>query len=59
MSTEHWRIGKHYGIHVYEGDRPVATFHRAEDAMVAVIAHNLVVDRLVPDLPDEQTEAAS
>jgi hypothetical protein len=27
-----WRVGRHYGIHVYEGDRPVATFHRAEDA---------------------------
>lgn len=46
--SEHWRIGNHYGIHVYEGDRPVATFHRAEDAMVAIIAHNLVADRLIP-----------
>lgn len=33
-----WRVGQHYGIHVYEGDRPVATFHRAEDAAAAVEA---------------------
>lgn len=35
-----WRIGKHYGIHVYEGDRPVATFHDAADAERAVAAVN-------------------
>lgn len=35
-----WRVGDHYGIHVYEGDRPVATFHRAEEAALAVAAHN-------------------
>jgi hypothetical protein len=38
-----WRVGQHYGIHVYEvtaagDDRPVATFHRAEDAARAVAA---------------------
>ncbi len=33
-----WRVGSHYGIHVYEGDRPVATFHRPEDAARAVAA---------------------
>jgi hypothetical protein len=27
-----WRVGSHYGIHVYEDQRPVATFHREEDA---------------------------
>jgi hypothetical protein len=31
-------VGQHYGIHVYEGDRPVATFHNAEDARRAVEA---------------------
>jgi hypothetical protein len=36
-----WRVGSHYGIHVYEGERPVATFHRAEDAAAAVHAFNL------------------
>lgn len=35
-----WRVGRHYGIHVYEGDRPVATFHRVEDARRAVEAIN-------------------
>lgn len=35
-----WRIGNHYGIHVYEGDRPVATFHSADDAARAVAAVN-------------------
>ena len=40
QDTEPWRVGKHYGIHVYEGDRPVATFHRPEDAQRAVDAVN-------------------
>lgn len=31
-----WRVGNHYGIHVYEGDRPVATFHQPEDAAQCV-----------------------
>lgn len=35
-----WRVGQHYMIHVYEGDRPVATFHTAADARAAVTAHN-------------------
>jgi hypothetical protein len=39
-AEELWRVGNHYGIHVYEGDRPVATFHNAEDAGLAVAAVN-------------------
>lgn len=35
-----WRVGRHFGIHVYEGDVPVATFHTAEDAALAVYAVN-------------------
>src|SRR3954463_16172050 len=35
-----WRVGNHYQIHVYEGDRPVATFHNPEDAQRAVQAVN-------------------
>lgn len=35
---EAWRVGNHYGIHVYEGDRPVATFHREADARRCVEA---------------------
>lgn len=35
-----WRVGEHYGIHVYEGDRPVATFHDPRDAALAVQAVN-------------------
>lgn len=35
-----WRVGEHYKIHVYEGDRPVATFHNPEDAQAAVDAYN-------------------
>lgn len=35
-----WRVGEHYGIHVYEGDRPVATFHTVADAKRAVAEHN-------------------
>lgn len=33
-----WRQGRHYPIHVYEGDRPVATFLREEDAARCVAA---------------------
>lgn len=36
-----WRVGSHYGIHVYEGDRPVATFHTVADAKQAVSDHNV------------------
>lgn len=39
-SPSPWRVGQHYGIHVYEGDRPVATFHDADDAARAVDAVN-------------------
>ena len=35
-----WRTGSHYGIQVYEGDRPVATFHTVADAHCAVVAYN-------------------
>jgi hypothetical protein len=35
-----WRVGEHYGIHVYEGDRPVATFHDPRDATLAIQAVN-------------------
>jgi hypothetical protein len=31
-----WRVGRHYNIHVYEGERPVATFFSPEDAALAV-----------------------
>jgi hypothetical protein len=35
-----WRVGQHYGIHVYEDQRPVATFHTVADARRAVDAVN-------------------
>lgn len=34
-----WRIGMH-GLHVYEGDRLVAIFHKLADARRAVLAYN-------------------
>lgn len=37
---EKWRVGEHYGIHVYAGDRPVGTFHDPADALRAVTAVN-------------------
>jgi len=43
--SERWRIGSKYGIHVYEGDRPVATFQTVGDAKRAVAAVNM------PDSP--------
>ena len=48
-----WRVGSHYGIHVYAGDVPVATFHRAEDALRAVVA----VNGDTPPAPPETGEA--
>jgi hypothetical protein len=41
---EPWRVGRHYGIHVYEGDRPVATFLDAADAQRAVAAEARIVE---------------
>jgi hypothetical protein len=35
-----WRLGRHYPIHVYEGDTPIATFFTAADARKAVEAVN-------------------
>lgn len=40
LSPEPWRLGRHYPIHVYQGDRPVATFFREEDAAACVAARN-------------------
>ena len=38
--TDRWRVGEHYGIHVYCGDQPVATFFTPGEARRAVEAHN-------------------
>lgn len=35
-----YRVGEHYGIHVYEDERPVATFHDADEAARFVLAMN-------------------
>lgn len=35
-----WRVGRRVPIHVYEGERPLGTFLRAEDAARAVAAVN-------------------
>lgn len=48
-----WRVGEHYKIHVYQGDRPVATFHNSSDAHLAVAA----VARLTSD-PGKRRAAA-
>jgi hypothetical protein len=39
-----WRVGRHYGIHVYEGDEPVATFHDPARALRAVAAVNAALE---------------
>ena len=49
-ASELWRVGQHYRIHVYQGDRPVATFHREEDAARAV------ADRKRADLATRQRD---
>jgi hypothetical protein len=40
MAAVRWRVGRHYPIHVYEGDRPVGTMLTATDAARAVAAVN-------------------
>jgi len=46
-----WRIGQHYGVHVYEGERPVGTFHTPEDAARAVEAVNRAAPRELRPAP--------
>lgn len=52
-----WRVGEHYGIHVYEGDRPVATFHQALDAEIAVDSVNRTYVQITEDVVDRCTQA--
>lgn len=52
-----WRVGQHYGIHVYEDDRPVATFHTVEDAIAAVLAHNNTHEESLDEIVESQTQA--
>jgi len=49
LDQPRWRVGEHYGIHVYEGDRPVATFLTETDARMAVIAVNRLMARKFPE----------
>ena len=43
-----WRVGTHYGIHLYAGDEPLGTMLTSELAAAAVEAHNAAVgDRMV------------
>lgn len=39
-----WRVGKHYQVHVYDGEVPVATFHTVANAERAVRAVNKAAD---------------
>ncbi|NAE18016.1 hypothetical protein [Enterococcus hirae] len=49
-----WRVGRRVPIHVYEGDRPVATFHNADDARAAMLAVNTVRSGLLDgDVPEK------
>ena len=57
QGREVWRVGRHYGIHVYAGDRPVATFHNAEDADSAVRAHNAASSPTPPARDSGRDEA--
>lgn len=64
--SRRWRVGSHYGIHVYEitngepgtenDDRPVATFHTVQDARDAVAAFNKTVD---PEITAEMARLLS
>jgi hypothetical protein len=37
-----WRVGTHYGIHLYAGDEPIGTMLTPELAEAAAEAHNAV-----------------
>jgi hypothetical protein len=39
-----WRLGQHHKVHVYEGEEPIATFHKTENARQAVEDHNRCID---------------
>lgn len=56
MSDLRWRVGRHYSIHVYEDERPVATFHTAVDAKRAVAAVNAAAthEGSMSDIDDDQ-----
>lgn len=56
MSRDYWRVGEHYGIHVYEvvedgDDVPVATFHNPDHARLAVEAVNWLLGDSQPEPP--------
>jgi hypothetical protein len=38
-----WRVGTHYGIHLYAGDEPIGTMLTPELAAAAAEAHNAAV----------------
>lgn len=39
-----WRVGSHYGIHIYDGDTPVATALTPDYAAQIVADHNINED---------------
>lgn len=53
-ATREWRVGRHYPVHVYEGDTPVATFFTAQDAERAVQAVNTAAVP-TPDVDHDET----
>jgi hypothetical protein len=55
MTWTPWRVGRHYGIHVYADDVPIATFHTAADAALAVAAVN-ALNAPIPDDADTEDD---
>lgn len=51
-----YRVGTHYGVHVYEGDRPVATFFDVAEAAAFVAAMNRA--EAAVELPKQVADAA-
>lgn len=54
-----WRVGTHYGIHIYEDDRPVATFFREDEARHAADLHNVTIATVQELTESEKIEAAA
>ena len=44
LTAAPWRVGTHYGIHLYAGDEPIGTMLAPELAAAAAEAHNAAIE---------------
>jgi hypothetical protein len=62
LTSVPWRVGNHYGIHLYAGDEPIGTMLTPELAAAAAEAHNAAVGdgsvRISGEDPEREYEDA-